>query len=185
MNIFLLYYKGKFLNCSYLLRMRYYRLFFLLLSTIAFSWSRVSADEGGFVIDQYHVDMQLHEDASMDVVETLDVNFTAPRHGIYREIPLLDSANEYSHIHDISVDDNLLADQTDDGETLTLKIGDPNRTVTGMKRYTIRYTIDNAIVIFDTRDELYRNVIGPKRATTISNVSRSLSLPKSYTTDSS
>lgn len=165
--------------------MRYYRLFFLLLSTIAFSWSRVSADEGGFVIDQYHVDMQLHEDASMDIVETLDVNFTAPRYGIYREIPLLDSANEYIHIRDISVDDNLLADQTDNGETLTLNIGDPNRTVTGVKRYTIRYTIDNAIVIFNWWDELYRNVIGPKRATTISNVSRSLSLPKNYTTDSS
>ncbi|MDR2415355.1 MAG: DUF2207 domain-containing protein [Candidatus Peribacteria bacterium] len=39
------------------------------------------------MVTQYIVDMELHKDGSMQVNETIDVNFSESRHGIYRTIP--------------------------------------------------------------------------------------------------
>src|SRR6185312_16046272 len=41
-----------------------------------------------------------------------------------------------------------------------LRIGDPNRTVTGAKEYTIDYTLQNVVTFYNDHDELYWNVNG-------------------------
>src|SRR4030043_1631902 len=40
-----------------------------------------------FTIDKFHSDIMIHEDSSIIVKETIDVEFHQQRHGIYREIP--------------------------------------------------------------------------------------------------
>lgn len=106
--------------------MKYFYLLVFCLLTVG----SVLADQGGYTITQYHVDMKLHEDASMDVVEQIDVNFSEARHGIYREIPLRDPHNEYLSIDNISVENAPLAAQTKSNTILTLKVGDANTTIT-------------------------------------------------------
>ena len=44
----------------------------------------------------------------------------------------------------------------------TLRIGDPDRTVTGRQVYDIDYTVDGALNAFDDHDELYWNAIGDR-----------------------
>ena len=68
--------------------------------------------------------MKLQEDASMDVVEQIDVNFSEPRHGIYREIPLQDPYKEYISVNSVSVDNDPIASESRSRDLLTLKIGD-------------------------------------------------------------
>lgn len=68
--------------------------------------------------------MNLHEDASMDVIEQIDVNFSEPRHGIYREIPLQDPYKEYISLNNISVDNDPIASESRSSQLLSLKIGD-------------------------------------------------------------
>jgi hypothetical protein len=48
---------------------------------------KVSANAGGYTTSAYNVDVKVNTDHSYDVTETIDVNFTEPRHGIYRYIP--------------------------------------------------------------------------------------------------
>ena len=63
-----------------------------------------------------------------------------------------------------------------------MRIGDPNRTIIGNHTYNISYTVHNAIAGFEEgsvqRTELYRNIIGTERATTIGQVNFTLHLPK-------
>lgn len=119
----------------------------------------VFADQGWYTITQYHVDMNLHEDASMDVVEQIDVNFSEPRHGIYREIPLQDPYKEYLSLNNISVDNDPIASESRSSQLLSLKIGDKDTLLSWPKRYMIRYTVENAIKAYSGWTELYRNVI--------------------------
>ena len=73
-----------------------------------------------------------------------------------------------------------------EGSTYQLRIGDPNKTLIGDHEYEITYTIVNAIAGFseqigtgsDERTELYRNVIGTERETSIAKSDFSLYVPK-------
>lgn len=173
-NFFFLYWHSFTLQIR---TMRY--VLWLLLSLLCVG--SVFADLWWYTIDTYYVEMKLHEDASMDVVEQIDVNFSEPRHGIYREIPLQDTYKEYISLSKVSVDPDPLASETTSSESLTLQIGDKDVFLSWPKRYTIKYTVDNAIKAYSGWAELYRNVIGHERETSINNPVWSLELPKSYT----
>ena len=54
--------------------------------------SGVLAD-GGYEIENFHVVMELYEDGSMQVEETIEVNFSEPRRGIIRKIPIRNEKN--------------------------------------------------------------------------------------------
>lgn len=159
--------------------MKYFSFLFFAFISIG----SVFADQGWYTITQYHVDMNLHEDASMDVVEQIDVNFSEPRHGIYRGIPLQDPYKEYISLNNISVDNDPIASESRSSQLLSLKIGDKDTLLSWPKRYTIRYTVENAIKSYSGWTELYRNVIWNGRQTTIDKSSRTLHLPKNYQSD--
>lgn len=48
----------------------------------------VQADEAGYTIQDYAVQATYHSNNTISVNETIAVNFTESRHGIYRNIPL-------------------------------------------------------------------------------------------------
>ena len=57
------------------------------------------------------------------------------------------------------------------GANVVIKIGDPNKLVSGANRYVIRYTVQGAMNRFDDHDELFWNVDGdqwpvPKQSVT-------------------
>ena len=117
-----------------------------------------------FEIDHYSVVIRVSETAVLDVEETLDVRFLSPRHGIFREIPFEYKSNGLTgtyvtRIYDLEVPGERFSTETK-GANLSIKIGDPDRFVSGTHRYTIRYKVFGAVQFFDGFSELYWNAIG-------------------------
>lgn len=164
----------------------------ILLLLLAFTTLLLQAQEY-FTITSYNVGVQVNKDASLDVVETINVHFTEPRHGIIRFIPYkyplqqlpagTEKANRqlesggYAHvlIEDIKVD-GWNYNVSGEGDSKVIKIGSADITVEDDQQYVIHYRMMNAINFFKDHAELYFNIIGDKWATTIDSVQFSISL---------
>ncbi|MFA6466967.1 MAG: DUF2207 domain-containing protein [Patescibacteria group bacterium] len=119
-------------------------------------------------ISDYKVDIFVNQDSSIKVEEIIAYDFGDNyKHGIYREIPLSDSVlwpTKQLDISDISVHDQKGQPYQFDVSTAnnlkTIKIGDPNQTVSGEQVYVIKYQVKQAIDYYDDHDELYWDAIG-------------------------
>lgn len=120
-----------------------------------------------FYIENYDVKMNVNEDKSVDVIENIDVVFTAPSHGIYRTIPLKDDKItniKVSEQNEIKID----------GTIVNIKIGSPSRLVEGKHKYKISYTYH----FLDKKNEFYYNIIGTDWDTMIYKVLFDITMPK-------
>jgi hypothetical protein len=73
------------------------------------------------------------------ITEVIDYDFASrQRHGIYRDIPGLDPADPV-RVHSDGAPDQLQVTGT--AHQTRLRIGDPDRTVTGRHRYTVEYRL--------------------------------------------
>ncbi len=127
------------------------------------------AQVGSERIAAYDVDIKVEPSGSMVVTETIDYDFGfLQRHGIFREIPVrFDYDDRYERIYPLKV---LSVDgspgtpdgykQESIGRKTRLKIGDPDKTITGAHRYSIVYRVDAALNGFPEHDELYWNAVG-------------------------
>jgi uncharacterized membrane protein YgcG len=112
--------------------------------------------------------VRVNSDGELIVVERIEYDFgSEERRGIFREIPLrfqLGSERRTIGIRDIevrAVDGEPIPHQiTEERARLRVRIGDPDRTVTGQKGYVLSYTVSGALLFLPTVDELYWNVIG-------------------------
>lgn len=102
------------------------------------------------------------------VFETIDYDFGATRrHGIERVIPLRqagDPEGALAGIRVLGVEDEGGGRRpfqvSRDGWNLRIRIGDPDRTVTGSHRYVLRYRVEGAILFHPDSEELYWNLVG-------------------------
>ena len=147
----------------------------------------------GYTIKLYQVNVIVNKDASLDITETIDVNFTESHHGIFRLIPYkykmapLPKGNEradrqleshgYSQtlIEDIEVPGSDFS-VSNTGDYKEIKIGSENKYVDGDQQYIIKYKMLNAINFFKDKSELYFNVIGDRWDTNIDSVIFSITL---------
>jgi uncharacterized protein (TIGR04222 family) len=121
-------------------------------------------------IDRYDVEIVIENDGALRITETIDYDFGAtPRHGIIREIPTtLRYDDTYDREYPLTVDSvaatgDASADYTVEhpgGGITAIKIGDPDRTITGRHTYTIRYRVEAALNGFRDHVEFYWNAIG-------------------------
>ena len=144
----------------------------------------VSADEGGYTISAYTVDINLNTNWSMHVVENITANFSEERHGIYREIPIY--ANERNFlIENLTTSNDPIAANTIENGNYSLKLGSADKTILGEHTYIISYDVQNPITTIQTtwgsHQELYRNIIGNERNTSIKNINFSIKLPQAHT----
>ncbi|HST67719.1 MAG TPA: DUF2207 domain-containing protein, partial [Mycobacteriales bacterium] len=123
----------------------------------------------GESITSYDVRLAVRPDGSLQVEETIAYDFgTHARHGIEREI-VTEQRYDGSHnrrypVSDVTVSSADAPDQVEvssGGKQTSLRIGDPDRTVTGTHTYRIAYTVAAATTRFDDHDELYWNAVGP------------------------
>ncbi len=130
--------------------------------------SPAAADEG-WVIDQFNAAIGVQSDGSLRIVETILVDFGAQqKHGIFRYIPVVYSYNQQSNrVYDLTIES--VTDKSGQpweystsqvGANEVIKIGDPNRTVSGAQSYRITYRVRGALNAFSDHDELYWNVLG-------------------------
>lgn len=139
-------------------------LLFITFTSSVSALSVTRSEEIEFFRSQYTI----NTDGTVDVVEQIDYYFPDQRHGIFRDIPLskenqdgdkyLISASEISVV-DEGGNAYIFQDNSTSSQ-LSLKIGDPNRTITGSNTYIISYTLSGAITYFPDNDEFFWNVTG-------------------------
>ena len=146
-------------------------------------------------IRDFHADIQINQDSSIDVTERIVADFTAAsdRRGIIRHIPIK-YQDRYKQNLDlrfnlISVtDENGQPHETSTswtGDSVSLRIGSPEIYVDGqVKTYIIKYQLARGLNRFEDHDELYWNVTGNGWDTAIAGSSATVRLPRtSNTTD--
>ncbi len=144
-------------------------------------------DIGGEHIKTFQSEIIINKDGTINVKETIVYDFgDLQKHGIYREIPFIktnqDGKKYRLEINNISVVDEknepYIYSQTINKQQLTIKIGDPNRTITGEHTYLISYTVSGALTYFSDHDELYWNVTGNEWNVPIANTTASVVWPE-------
>ncbi|WP_165958251.1 DUF2207 domain-containing protein [Segetibacter sp. 3557_3] len=165
---------------------------FVFATLLFFAVANSYAQEA-FTISYYKVDVHVNKDGSLDIDETIDVNFTEQRHGILRFIPYkyeikpLPSGSEqaaiqqkaggnrYTMIENIDVEQHPFTVRNE-GYYKVIQIGAEDKLVFGKQRYAVHYRILNSINLFSDHAELYFNIVGNKWNTTIKQVDFSVKL---------
>lgn len=134
--------------------------------------------QGSASIPSYEVAIEVTPDGTMAVTETIDYDFgsSSGRHGIFREIPYRfafdDRYDRLTPLSDIAVESPTGApDQvsvTGAGSRRSIRIGDPDRTVSGRHTYVVSYTVRGALNVFSEHVELNWNAISPEWSVPIS-----------------
>lgn len=146
-----------------------FSLFFLLITSIF--------ADAGYIIDNYNVDVKIDEKSIYSVEESIRVDFLQPRRGIYRVIPEEFNGREIK-ISDIKTNAPTVA--KDEGNYIYLRMGDPNRYITGIKDYIIKYRYNIGWDRDSNFDEVYYNLIGNDWDTDIKKVEFKIELPKKF-----
>ncbi len=131
-----------------------------------------------FDIANYDVTVQVNSDYSYDVVEKLAVDFSEPRHGIYREIPL-DFADRPVRIKNISVEGGDTDISSENGSKI-IRIGNSEDFVDGRQDYEIRYTLILGADTDAEADLFYLNIIGTEWDVPIHKASFTVNMPAPY-----
>jgi uncharacterized membrane protein len=140
-----------------------------VLAAGAFSSPAIAQDDrGAYTIRNFETDLTVEANTDLLVEERIEVVFSEPRHGIFRTIPVRYSDPKgyaYSlNLRLLSVTDGDGRAQgtkvTSEGRYVKIRIGDPDRTVTGVVHYVIRYRVKDALTTFAEHDELYWNATG-------------------------
>ncbi|MEO8933067.1 MAG: DUF2207 domain-containing protein, partial [Xanthomarina sp.] len=123
-----------------------------------------------FEVDRASVDIYINADGYFDVVEKYDLTFTAPKHGIYRNIQtkydLLNAEGEQEtrriKIRKVKVPEHTFDFDPDFvqkmSDNLEIKIGDKNLTVYGPQHYEIKYRVYNAFLFEEEQILFYWNI---------------------------
>jgi len=138
-------------------------------------------------IDRFDAEIELLEDGRLTVVESITVSFLTPHHGIEREIPV--SYRVPSTGANLTIDFDLDRVALDGGPVPVLskrrgrnrylRIGDPDRTITGAHTYVIGYTVDRVLLFHDEYLQLYWNVTGNDWSIPIGAATATVRLPSS------
>ena len=127
-----------------------------------------SASAQYFTIDNFHADILIQQDGTVNVTEKIDLTFDRARHGIYREIPYRYRTelgkSLVTPIHVKSVKDEQGRKWkyrvSHQGNVVNIRIGNADKYVEGQQTYVITYTVQNALLFLKNHDELYWNVTG-------------------------
>lgn len=167
---------------------RIIRILLLALLTL-FSAPAARAGVGDFTIEGYHVDIKVTAQNTYRIQETVKVNFPGQRHGIYRDIPLVNTVRRQdgssdtivARIENIRCGDKYTTSR--EGDSCRIQIGDKDVKITGDKEYRISYDYVMGNDVLKGNDEFYFNVIGMNWETIIRNVTFSIEMPKEFDGD--
>ncbi|MGN1344567.1 MAG: DUF2207 domain-containing protein, partial [Traorella sp.] len=155
----------------------------VLVSLFFLFTGNVQAQEN-FDISNYDVHMIVYEDGSIRIHEKIDLDYSTYVHGFYRNIPIqyhMDFGNGYQTyyfpVYDISVNGDPYEVESE-SEGVQIRIGDPDKMITGKKSYDISYTIQTRDLNLD-QDIFYWNLIGEFDCK-IDHVDFKIELPKSF-----
>ena len=143
------------------------------------------SDRGAYAIRSFDTELTVEPDSNMVVEERIEVQFSEPRHGIFRSIPTRYSdPRGYSYslgLRLLGVTDDEgrphRVDVSHEGRYTKIRIGDPDSTVNGRVVYVIRYRVREALGQFAEHDEIYWNATGNEWNSAIDRSSATVRLP--------
>lgn len=130
---------------------------------------KLFAQDTGWVIENFSSNIIVNKDTFVNVTEAIEVDFrNLEKHGIYRTIPVK-YKTEYGNNLNIDLKVESITDEVGNllkyskskkGNSVELKIGDPNILITGKQTYVIDYEISRVITTPNKNAEFYWNVTG-------------------------
>lgn len=158
----------------------------IILLIPCFSAFADMSDYNDFVINNYDVKIDVGEDNTLHVVESIDVKFNEERHGIYRNIPRRFEVKRENgtfskakiKLKNFECSDNYELESTL-GE-YSIQIGDADKYIIGKHQYQLTYDYIIGPDLLEGADELYFNIIGTEWDTRIKNVSFKINMPKAF-----
>ena len=150
------------------------------------------AQDTGWTITSFHADYVVHPDGSLGVIERIEVDFDGlERHGIYRTIPVaykrlvapdvpIPAGRVRFSLRVRGVTDRAgspIPYEVSGSQEKEIKIGDPDRTVSGPQTYIIDYALSGGLGFFEEFDELYWQVTSTNWPVTIESASATVLLP--------
>ncbi|NME35216.1 MULTISPECIES: DUF2207 domain-containing protein [Fusobacterium] len=148
-----------------------------LVSSIFFILFTISFGSNNYVIDNYKININITEKNVYKIEEEIQANFLRPSRGLYRKIPTKYNGRTIK-VTDIKVNEKSLIKESDD--TTFIRLGDPNKYITGIKDYKIYFNHNLGWDKTNEYDEVYYNLIGNDWNTTIKKVEFSVTLPKPF-----
>jgi len=136
------------------------RLWLLLLLPFWIWTTAVKAEY--FNISLYEVNVTITPEGYADFDEKITVQFSEPRHGIFRYIPYHNDINGKATdflIEDIKVDGYNFT-TSKENNNLVIKIGDADKYVDGAQWYHIHYRVFNPIIFYEDHSEFYWDLLG-------------------------
>lgn len=173
---------------------------FFLVTFFGFAITFQAQDIQGEHIQSFDSKIKINKDGTINVTEKIVYDFNdLYRHGIYREIPFIKTNNagnptsprsneatlgvkklrldfDVESVKDES-DRSYNYTQTEGERLLRIKIGDANRTITGIHTYIISYKVKGALTYFSDHDELYWNLTGNEWTVPIASSTSGVELP--------
>ena len=169
--------------------------FFLLLAVSFLPMQTVWAEDGAtetlldddYYIDTYHVDIEVGEDNTFHITETLTYNFVQAHHGMTRVIPLWHTRNRgdgseskiYAKVSNVKCSDPIASTERD-SKNYTIQVGSADAYVHGEKTYTLSYDYAMGKDPLRKADELYFNIVGTEWECPIANISWEIHMPKAF-----
>lgn len=155
-------------------------LLFLSLAFVLLTAPVLGAED--YTIRSFDSQITVNQETSLNVRETIEVEFHQQRHGIFRVVPVIYSA----HGQTIKTDLNVLSVTDSQGEQVPyqvsrlnqsrkIKIGDPNKTVVGEQTYVLTYKVERVLRRYEEHDEVYWNVTGSEWSTEIEKATAAVS----------
>lgn len=154
----------------------------------------VLAQDTGWKIVDFQSTFDVRADGSLAVTERIEVDFgQLQRRGIYRDVEVRYRrlANPVSNVSvgagtvSVELEVDRVTDErerprtfkTSGRNTIRIRIGDPDRWISGRQTYVIHYTLSWGLGFFEQHDELYWQVTGTEWPVPIDRASAVVTLP--------
>lgn len=158
------------------------------------AWQVPAQAREGFDIEEHDVVMDVYEDGSVVVIETMDVHFTSQLHGIYVNIPAdydmsfeINGETKYRSYYFPVTDVKLLSDQdyelSANSHGVQIKIGSGNYYANEYETYRFTYRINMKDLDLDGLQMLFMNIISNGWDTVTDHVEFTINMPKSFDAD--
>lgn len=167
---------------------------------ISFGVTRLAdAQESGWRVTSFHSNVTIDADGDVHFLEAIDVDFgSIERHGINRDIvtrqacgdvntgpePVYRCPGGSDRLYPITVEGVSDASGnavpyvvSSEGGATRVRIGDPDRLVSGPQSYRLQYRLRAALNAFDGHDELYWNITGNRWTVPLESVTATVTLP--------
>lgn len=152
----------------------------LVIGTFSASYAEDTDDEElySYKTDSFVTEIKANKDDTFDVTETINVDFTSPKHGIFRYIPV--SLGEYN-IKNIVVLGDVSEKNTDyklRNKIIKIRVGDEDTLLKGKKQYIIKYKIVGIKSSKDAPDFLKLDLLPTSWNTPIGYAKTTITMPK-------